>query len=205
MARNPCRALLSVGILVLAGVTAGCVTGFTAVPAADATVGTMTVTPSAGWNKVPPGFAPFARPGAQVWTQDGVLLDRFMLIPNVAEGETLFKAPPGKAKGASLPAFKADMLPNELVQFTESSMVKLLGEGSVTVTSSNLRPVTLGAERGIRFDLAVTPADGPAYRGTAAGVVRKDKLSMILFLAADPYYFDKHKPAVEALIASARF
>jgi hypothetical protein len=205
MARNPVRALLPVAMLVLAGGIAGCVAGFTAVPAADATVGTMTVTPSAGWNKVPPGFAPFARPGAQVWTQDGVLLDRFMLIPNVAEGETLFKAPPGQAKGASLPTFKADMLPNELVQFTESSLVKLLGEGSTSIKTGGLRPVTLGGQRAIQFDVAVTPQDGPAYRGLAVAAVRDRKLSMILFLAADPYYFDKHQPAVEALIASARF
>lgn len=196
-----CRALGLVAALALGG----CVAGFTAVPVADATVGTITVTPAAGWNKVPPGFAPFARPGAQVWTQDGVLLDRFMLIPAVGEGETLFKVPPSEKKGASLPVFKADMLPNELVQFTESSLVKLLGEGSTTVKTSGLRPVSLGGQRGIQFDLGVTPADGPAYRGVAAAAVKDKKLSMILFLAADPYYFDKHKPAVEALIASARF
>lgn len=203
MTIGSCRIVALVAVLALAG----CATSFTAVPAADTTVGPITVTPAAGWNKVPPSFAPFARADAQVWTKDGVLLDRFMVIPSIRAGETLFRAPSNarqRAK-AALPEFRPDMLPNELVQFTESSVVKLLGEGSVTVTSSNLRPVTLGAERGIRFDLAVTPADGPAYLGTAAGVVRKDKLSMILFLAADPYYFDKHKPAVEALIASARF
>ncbi|MBL8224236.1 MAG: hypothetical protein JNM50_02810 [Chromatiales bacterium] len=203
MTIGSCRIVVLVAVMALAG----CATSFTAVPAADTTVGPVTVTPEAGWNKVPPGFAPFARPGAQVWTKDGVLLDRFMLAPSIRAGETLFRAPanPRQRAQAALPEFRPDMLPNELVQFTESSLVKLLGEGSATVASSNLRPVTLGTERGIRFDLAVTPAEGPAYRGVAAGVVRKDKLSMLLFLAADPYYFDKHQPAVEALIASARF
>jgi hypothetical protein len=174
------------------------------VPAADTTIGAITVTPAAGWNQVPRPYAPFARKGAQVWTHDGVLLDRLIIIPGVAEGETLFIPSPAQKKGASLPVFKAGMLPNELVQFTESSLVKLLGEGSTVVTTSNLRPGKLGDQRAILFDLEGTPADGPAYRGLAASVVKDQQLNMILFIAADPHYFAKHKAAVEALIASAR-
>jgi hypothetical protein len=183
--------------------TGGCASvNYSLVPAEPVTVGSMTVTPAPGWNRAPGAITTFARPGSQVWTQDGPLLDRLLLIPDIAEGETLFKAP---GKDVALPVFKAGMLPNELVQFTESSLVKLLGEGSSVIRTENVRPAKLGDQRAILFDVVGTPADGPLYRGMAASIVRDQKLNMIIFLAAEPYYYDKHKASVEGIFSSVRF
>ncbi len=128
-------------------------------------------------------------------------MDRLLIIPAVPEGEPLFKEPD---KAIALPRFKADMLPDEIAQFTESSIVKLLGERDTVVKSSNLRPTHFGEQRGILFDLLATPSDGPVYRGMAGAFIAGKQLNMVMFIAADPYYFEKHKSAAETLIASAR-
>jgi hypothetical protein len=163
-------------------------------------VGNVQVSPQEPWNILPESMTPFARPKTQVWTRDGVLLDRLMIIPGVPEGEPLFKEP---SKEVALPRFKRDMLPDEIVQLTESSMTKLLGEGTTLVRSSNLRPGRFGEKPGIIFDLVATPSEGPVYRGLAGAFVAAEQLNMIIFVAAEPYYFDKHRAAAEGIIASA--
>ncbi len=79
------------------------------------------------WNQAPMEVTPAARPESKLWTQDGVLLDRIMIIPGVPSGESLFKA---LSSDQALPVFQADMLPNEIEGLNESSIVKL----SVKVT-----------------------------------------------------------------------
>ena len=110
------------------------------------------------WNLVPKG--PAIRPDSEVWTQDGILLDRIMIIPGVASGESLFKP---LSSEQALPVFKADMLPNEIEELTESSVVKLFGEGDAAVETTNLRPHRFGEQNGFLFDLNVTVSDGPGY------------------------------------------
>jgi hypothetical protein len=169
--------------------------------AGPATVGAVKVSAEDSWNVMPSGLTPFARKDARVWTHDGPLLDRLMIIPAVPEGEPIFKEPD---KAVALPRFKADMLPDELAQFTESSMVKFLGEGDAVVKSSNLKPATFGDKRGITFDLAATPTDGPTYRGMAGAFIVDKRLYLVIFLAAEPYYFQKHEAAARKVISSAR-
>lgn len=164
-------------------------------------VGALQVTAQDSWNVLPAAMTPFARKGAQVWTRDGVLLDRLMIIPSVPEGEPLFSEPD---KAIALPRFKADMLPDEIAQFTESSLVKLLGEGGTVVKTANLRPARFGEQRGVMFDLRATLTEGPAYRGTAGAFIASGQLNMVLFIGADPHYYDRSRPAAEAVITSAR-
>ena len=180
----------------------GCVNmNFTQQAAGSAAVGPLQLEADGGWNVAPRAYTPFAREGAQVWTRDGLLLDRLLIIPAVADGEPIFVE---RDKAVALPRYKADMLPDELAQLAESSLVKLLGEGSSVVKLSNLRPAKFGKERGILFDLAATPQDGPFYRGLGGAFIADKKLNLVLFMAAEPYYFDKHKAAAQSLIDSVR-
>ena len=57
---------------------------------------------------------------------------------------------------------------------------------------------------GFRFDLAATLTEGPGYRGTAGAFIANRQLHMVLFVAADPHYFDRNRAAAEGVIASAR-
>jgi hypothetical protein len=46
--------------------------------------------------------------------------------------------------------------------------------------------------------------DGPEYKGLAGAFIAADSLYVMLYLAATPYYFDKHAGEVEAIIKGAR-
>jgi hypothetical protein len=185
----------------MAAFLGGCVVPFTAVPPGPVAVGAMEVTPQTTWNQASRAQTPFARKETQVWTQDGMLLNRLIIIPAVADGEPIFSVP---SESAALPVFRADMLPNEIEELSESSIVELLGEGEGRVETANLRPVKFGERRGVMFDLTGRLTDGPDYKGVVGAFVAEDKLYMVIYLAADPYYYERHRDEAEAIIRSAR-
>ena len=119
-------------ILLLALFTSGCVTGYVAVVPGTTAVEGLNVRPTTTWNAAPSMLTSNTRKGTQVWTRDGLLLDRIIIIPAVPDGETIFIS---RDKTAALPSFKADMLPNELEELTESSLVKFFGEGNAVVNT----------------------------------------------------------------------
>jgi hypothetical protein len=149
----------------------------------------------------PKEVTPAARPESKVWTQDGILLDRIMIIPGVPSGDSLFKA---ASSDQALPVFKADMLPNEIEGLTESSLVKQFGEGEVAVETTNLRPHRYGDNNGILFDLGVVVSDGPNYSGVAGAFVVAERLYLIFYLGAEPYYYKKHLDEALVIIKGAR-
>ena len=155
---------------------------------------------SQAWNQVPAQLSTASRKKSQVWTQDGVLLDRLIIIPAVPTGETIFKI---QSKSQALPVFRSDMNPKEIEELTESSITKLFGEGEVVVETSNLRPHQFGGHRGFLFDMHMAVNDGPDYGGIAGAFVVGEKLNLIVFLGAKPYYFEKHKDEALAIIRGA--
>ena len=188
-------------ILALAVIASGCVaTGYTLVPPGAIPVEGLQVNATSGWNQAPPMQTPSMRKGAALWTHDGPLLDQLIIIPGVADGEPLMKS---SNKSAALPLFKKDMLPNEIEELTESTLLKYFGEGNAVVTTKNLRPQRFGDSRGIMFDFDATVSENPDYRGTAGAFVANDKLYMMFFLAAMPHYYDKHSAAATSVIQSA--
>lgn len=192
-------------ILLLAAVLtflSGCAaTGYTLVTPGIAAVGPLAVNASAGYNMAPATFVPGQRKGAQTWTKDGMLLDRLTFIPAVADGEALLQS---QRKDAALPVFRKDMLPNEIEELVESTIVKQYGEGNAAVTTSNLRPHRFGEQRGIMFDVAATVSESPEYKGVVGAFVANEQLYVMWYFAAEPFYYGKHLPAAEAIIKSAR-
>lgn len=162
-------------------------------------IGEMKVTAGPGWNLAPGSFTPNARPASRTWTQDGLLLDRLMFIPGVRDGEPIIRS---NNQGAALPVFRSDMLPNELEELVESTIVKLYGEGSAVVNTANLRPHGFGGQAGVKFDIEAAVTDSPDYRGIVGAFIYEERLYMIMFLAAEPYYFEKHRDKVEEIIDS---
>jgi hypothetical protein len=152
------------------------------------------------WNLAPAYATPSARKESRFWTQDGLLLDRIMIVPAVPDGEAIFRT---TSKSQALPVFRADMLPNEIEELTESSIVKLFGEGQVSVETSGLRPHRFGEHRGFLFDMEIAVSDGPNYGGIAGAFVTDDKLYLITFLGAQPYYFKKHRDEALFIIRGA--
>ena len=192
------RILAAAAVVMVLG---GCAAPFTAVEPGPVAVANMQISPQATWNRAAATLAPFSRKDAEVWTRDGMLLNRLLIIPAVSDGESIFAVP---GKTAALPVFRADMLPNEIEEMIESSMVKLLGEGDSTVSTSNLRPAKFGERRGVMFDFRGQLTDGPDYKGVVGSVVADEKLYVVIYFGADPYYFEKHRDEAEAIIKSAR-
>ncbi|MDA0678823.1 MAG: hypothetical protein O3A13_00440 [Proteobacteria bacterium] len=190
-----------IAMLAIIASLSGCATGYSLVAAGPVAVQDLGVQADAGWNRAPAMHTPSARKGAETWTKDGMLLDRLVIAPAIPDGQPIMVS---RNKSAALPVFRKDMLPNELEELVESSIVKLFGEGSAVVSTSNLRPHRYGEITGIRFDLEVTVTDSPAYRGTVGAFVGTDNLYLMFFLGAEPHYYDKHIAAASAIIGSAR-
>ena len=180
----------------------GCVaTGYTLVPTGPQTMDDMTVNASAGWNLAPKYVSASNREHAQTWTQDGLLLNRMSFIPAVPDGSALWNT---KADDAALPVFRKGMLPNEIEELVESSIVKSFGEGQAAVSTSNLRPHRFGEQRGFMFDLTAEVSESPMYKGVVGAFIAADELYIMWYIGADPYYFDKHLSDAEGIIRSAR-
>ena len=188
-------------MLTLSFLVTGCMPQYVAVSPGATSYNGLKIHTGQAWNLAPAEVTPMSRETSKVWTQDGILLDRIMIIPGVPSGESLFLA---KTDDQALPVFKSDMLPNEIEELTESSIVKLFREGQVAVETSNLRPHKFGDNNGILFDMNVTVSDGPNYRGMAGALVVKEKLYVILFLGAEPYYFEKHMDEAIVIIKGSR-
>lgn len=188
-------------VLLLAGLLGACTTVSyrQVVPGVNA-LGDLQVTAGNGWNLASPQATPGQRNQSQTWTRDGLLLDRLIIIPAVGDGESIFQT---RDKSAALPPFRANMLPNELEELTESTIVKMFGEGAAAVSTENLRPQRFSDHRGVMFDITVAVTESPDYRGTVGAFVVENKLYMIMYVAATPYYFDKHRAEAEAVIQSA--
>ena len=174
---------------------------YSAVKPGTVEVGTLHLDPSVTWNAAPNLSAGYTNRQTQVWTKDGLLLNRIVIVPGVADGKPIFRQ---TSKSQALPIFEADMLANEIEELVESSIVKLFGEGQAVVRTENLRPNRFGEIRGLIFDMVVAVSDGPDYRGVTGAFVHEQQLYLLMYFGAEPYYFEKHREEAETLIKSAR-
>lgn len=190
------RSLFYMSLVILSG----CIT-YAAVGPGELSYSGLTVQTGTAWNQVPKEAARLSRSESRLLTLNGLLLDRISIIPAVPDGEPILRQ---YSKAEALPVFKSDMLPNEIEELTESSIVKLFGEGRGAVETANLRPQKYGENRGILFDLEVSVSDGPDYKGVVGALIVDEKLYMVFFLAAEPYYYQKHIDEALEIIKSVR-
>ena len=195
------KTIKNLSLVMTAMVLSGCVTGYSLVATGVNSVDTLQVTAGPGWNVAP--YSPYSgsRKNAQMWTQDGMLLNRLVFVPAVPDGESLLVA---RDESAALPVFRKDMLPNEIEELAESTFVKLYGEGQAVISTSNLRPQNFGEHRGFMFDVEARVSESPDYKGIAGAFIVDDALYFMYYLAAYPHYYGKHRDAAEAIIKSAR-
>lgn len=187
-------------VLFLLIAISGCVPTYTLVTPGANSIQNLQVEANSGWNMAPSALTPSARNDSQTWTQDGLLLDRLLFIPSVPNGEPIIQS---SSDSAALPIFRSDMLPNEIEELAESTFVKYFGEGSVAISTENLRPQRFGEHRGVMFDMNITVTESPDYRGTVGAFIVNKELYLMLYFAAEPYYFGKHQRAAEEIIMSA--
>ena len=173
---------------------AGCAAHMVKVEPGQVTVKeALSLNSAIAWNRFEQGQQPGA---AEVWTQDGFALDALAFFVGVAQGETLGRAIAGK----KLPQFRSTMTPGEIVELYEQMVTQ---DGSAFALK-RVAPGRFGDQPGFRFEHTITrKSDNVLLKGVGQGAVVKGKLYLVAFTAPSIYYYDRHLPQVEPLMASA--
>lgn len=157
------------------------------------TIGSMTVTPSQEWNKVP-GIASVGK--LPSWTADGVSLNTVAFISDVESGEPLVQA----TQDEEYPIFQSNMLPTEMVDLFESTLTKLYN--AKLSGSGELKPLMIDGNPGFEYTFEFVTPDEITRKGYLAGTVKNEKLHMIFYQAARMYYFDQRYQNVKHMVSS---
>jgi hypothetical protein len=139
---------------------------------------------------------------AELWTIDGLLLNRLMIFSKVAPGEHVFQRAKERRSRPDGPWYRAGMRLDELQQLVVDGLVD---QDWVGVTPANLRPHDFGGVEGARFDLRMTHADGLVYEGTAAVAERDGHLTVLVWLAPKEHYHGRDIAAVNQMLDGMRF
>jgi hypothetical protein len=187
--------LAAVALLALAG----CVQMVKVEPGQVTIKDALRLNTTTAWNRFELQFPLSVAPGAsEVWTQDGITLDALAFFVGVPEGQTLGSALPGSSK--KLPLFRSTMTPGEIVELYEQMVIQ---DGSA-FTLTRVAPGRFGGQPGFRFEHTITrKSDGVLLKGMGQGAVVKGKLYLAAFTAPSIYYYGRHLPQVEPLLASA--
>lgn len=182
--------------LVLLGMLAGCVT-IDKVDKGDRAVGSRMVVPIEGpWNHVnAPGLG-----AAEMWTMEGLPIDRLLLYSGLKDGEAIDVPAPGPNAKRRF-NFRATMQPDEIVSLFEGMLTR---DGS-RFKLMRLAPVEFGGQPGFRFDYALTRrVDNVQLLGLGYGTVSKGELFAIVYMAPQLAFFARHKERVEQMAGAVR-
>lgn len=155
---------------------------------------TLSVSPSRDWN----GIGGRQGKQSEVWTIDGEKLNELIFYVGIKDGTAL--AP--KMKKVVLPMWQQKTLLVELPELFESTWRATRGVTDFAQLSSTPRQF-LGHE-GIAFDYEYANADNLHVRGSAVATIIDGQLYMIALNAPRLNYFDRVKPAFDAIVASAK-
>lgn len=182
--------------LLAAVMIAGCA-AFAAVGPGPVTVGDkMTVSLDGKWNRAPSMFAPAK---GEVWTAEGIPVDRLTFFVGLSEGDNLMQV--RGAGDKKLPPFRSAMTPSEIVEFYEAYAT---ADGS-SFTLQRLEPAPFGGADGFRFEFQVVrKSDELRLAGVGYGALRGGKLYMMVYTAPRIHFFPTYLPRVEAIARSAR-
>ena len=136
---------------------------------------------------------------AEIWTSDGLPLDRIDFFAGIAADETLVRPRAGQEK--SLPRFRPGMQPQEIVEMVDASMAM---DGSVFRTDK-LAPASFAGGDGFRFDFTlIRKQDELTLRGIGYGIVQDKRLYLVLYRAPRLHYFERNLKRFEQVAASVR-
>ena len=157
----------------------------------------LTVTVEQPWNQ----FASGLGDGTPTWTQDGVTVDALRFYVALKDG-ALIAPTPSEPKGQKPLAYKAGMGTAEIVALFEG----LYSRGGSTFTLDKVEPAAFaGQSGGFRFEWSgIRKSDDVRLRGIGWGAVRNGELFVITYAAPRLSFFERHRPAAEAVVRSAR-
>jgi len=134
---------------------------------------------------------------AQTWTVHGPAIEAVTIVSGLKDGKSIARPESYKDE---MPLFRSAMAASEVAEVTVETLLRM-GYGKVELLG--VRPDTFAGRPGFRFDLALTDGNGLEKSGFGAGAIVDGKLYMIVYRAPKLHYFEKYRPVVEKLIASA--
>ncbi|QSX79882.1 hypothetical protein [Agrilutibacter solisilvae] len=138
----------------------------------------------------------------ELWTVDGVLLNRLLVYSRVKPGEHVFQLARERRSRPDGPWYRVGMRLDELQQLVVDG---LADQQWVGVDASGLRPHRFGTVEGVRFDLRMTNPDGLIYEGTAAVAEREGRLTVLVWMAPKEHYHGRDVASVNAMLDGMRF
>ncbi len=141
-------------------------------------------------------------PRVEVWTIDGVPLNRFLVVAKVKPNEHVFLAAKERKSRPDGPWFRTGMRADEV----RDVLVDAFRQGGWSrISTTNLRPVKFGSVDGLRFEATMTSDSGLIYKAQFGAAEHDGKLTHFQWMAPAEYYYDRDAAAVDRMIASVRF
>ena len=147
-------------------------------------------------------WARVKRPRQELWTIDGMPLNRFVIIANIKPNEHVFLSARERRRRPDGPWFRPGMRPDEVRDVVLDAMREA---GWSNVQASSLRPANFGGVSGLRFDAVMTEQNGLIYRGTFGAAEHDGKLTQFFWMAPAEHYYDRDIAAVNKMMDSIRF
>jgi len=194
MKRSGCVARMFALLMAIA-VLAGCADERLVQPGVASANGGIVIDTSLAWSR-------FVFPRYEIWTIDGIPLNRLYIVPAVKSGEHVFLEHRARADQADAPTFHAGMRAEEIRDIVLDALTET---GAVNIQSEGLRPARFGTVDGLRFEFRASTAAGLRYRGMVLAAARGDQLTFLLWMAPAEYYYDRDAGSVDRLLDSARF
>lgn len=141
-------------------------------------------------------------PREEVWTIDGVPLNRFVVFSQVKPNEHVLLEARERKRRPDGPWYRPGMRPDEV---RDVVLDALRANGWANLQAGNLRPARFGNAEGLRFEAVMTSSNGLVYRGLFGAAERQGKLTHFFWAAPQEYYYGRDIEAVERMFASIRF
>jgi len=154
----------------------------------------LTVSASAAWNQV--GGTPA---GEEIWTRNGPLIDSITFIVGLRDGASI--AHQTATTDRQVPAFHADMSPDDLTTMIES-YYRIRLEAKVFKTT-RVAPTRFLGGPGMQLEYEYTEDDQVRRRGCAVLGVHEGRLYLMMLNGTALHYYDAALPEFEAMAASA--
>ncbi|HEV2607161.1 MAG TPA: hypothetical protein VGT79_04180 [Xanthomonadaceae bacterium] len=137
----------------------------------------------------------------EIWTVDGIPLNRLYIVPSVKNGEHVFLERRVSANHPDAPAFRTGMRAEEIRDIVLDALTET---GAVNIESEGLRPARFGTIDGLRFEFSASTAAGLQYRGMVLAAAHGDELTFLLWMAPAEYYYGRDAASVARILDSAR-
>lgn len=148
--------------------------------------------PQSAWSRIDHGRV-------EMWTVDGPLLDQVLVYKGLTDGQDLLPPQPVGEEKKDLPTFQKAMTALEVRDLVEATFARA---DQVDIETSDMKPWKFADTDGFRFEYSFTNKSGLRKRGFAVGTIYKEKLYLIVYAAAELYYFDKYAGELEKVVSS---